>query len=150
MYVPPLRLDVSLDWEANRQCFVHPSRIHWLFSLKGVVMPFVTFGLFGWCMAHGAGISSIHLASSSSSTGKGGLGWAVMDGINVIMGSLSPMLVNQPDLARYCKKPRDAGWPQGAAVFVSKVVVFFLGLASTASIQEAWGVAYCTHHLFSF
>jgi NCS1 family nucleobase:cation symporter-1 len=67
-----------------------------------------------------------------------------MDGINVIMGSLSPMLVNQPDLARYCRKPRDAGWLQGAAVFVSKVVVFFLGLASTASIQGKWGTAYCT------
>ncbi|CBF87409.1 nucleobase cation symporter-1 family protein [Aspergillus nidulans FGSC A4] len=122
-------------------CFIHPTKIHWLFSLKGVVMPFVTFGLFGWCVAHGAGISSIHLASSTAPSGAN-LGWAVMDGINVIMGSLSPMLVNQPDLARYCRKPRDAGWPQGAAVFVSKVVVFFLGLASTASIQGKWGTAY--------
>ncbi|KAL4792647.1 permease for cytosine/purines, uracil, thiamine, allantoin-domain-containing protein, partial [Aspergillus venezuelensis] len=123
-------------------CFVHPSKIHWLFSIKGVVMPFVTFGLFGWCIAHGAGISSLSLANETTSTSDSNLGWAVMDGINVIMGSLSPMLVNQPDLARYCKAPRDAGWPQGAAVFVSKVIVFFLGLASTASIQGAWGTAY--------
>ncbi|KAL4746366.1 hypothetical protein BDW72DRAFT_210510 [Aspergillus terricola var. indicus] len=122
-------------------CFIHPIKIHWLFSLKGVVMPFVTFGLFGWCMARGTGISSIYLASSTAPSGAN-LGWAVMDGINVIMGSLSPMLVNQPDLARYCRKPRDAGWPQGAAVLVSKVVVFFLGLASTASIQGKWGTAY--------
>ncbi|KAL4875889.1 permease for cytosine/purines, uracil, thiamine, allantoin-domain-containing protein [Aspergillus karnatakaensis] len=123
-------------------CFVHPTKIHWLFTVKGVVMPFVTFGLFGWCLSHGAGISSINLASANSTESTSHLGWAVMDGINVIMGSLSPMLVNQPDLARYCKHPRDAGWPQGAAVFVSKVVVFFLGLASTASIQGAWGTAY--------
>ncbi|KAL4954532.1 permease for cytosine/purines, uracil, thiamine, allantoin-domain-containing protein [Aspergillus filifer] len=122
-------------------CFVHPTKIHWLFSIKGVVMPFVTFGLFGWCIAHGAGIRSLSLANEVSTSGTN-LGWAVMDGINVIMGSLSPMLVNQPDLARYCKAPRDAGWPQGAAVFVSKVIVFFLGLASTASIQGAWGTAY--------
>lgn len=108
-------------------------------------MPFVTFGLFGWCMSHGAGISSINLASNAAteSTSTVSLGWAVMDGINVIMGSLSPMLVNQPDLSRYCKHPRDAGWIQGAAVFVSKVIVFFLGLAATASIQGAWGTAYC-------
>ncbi|KAL4894073.1 permease for cytosine/purines, uracil, thiamine, allantoin-domain-containing protein [Aspergillus ambiguus] len=123
-------------------CFVHPTKIHWLFSAKGVVMPFITFGLFGWCMAQGAGISSIDLASKGTASSTPSLGWAIMDGINVIMGSLSPMLVNQPDLARYCKKPRDAGWVQGAAVFVSKVVVFFLGLASTASIQGAWGTAY--------
>ncbi|KAL4904097.1 hypothetical protein BDW74DRAFT_185766 [Aspergillus multicolor] len=124
-------------------CFVHPTKIHLLFSIKGIVMPFVTFGLFGWCIANGAGMGSIHLASASGSASPGtNLGWAVMDGINVIMGSLSPMLVNQPDLARYCKRPSDAGWPQGVAVFVSKVVVFFLGLASTASIQGKWGTAY--------
>ncbi|KAL3479620.1 permease for cytosine/purines, uracil, thiamine, allantoin-domain-containing protein [Aspergillus californicus] len=122
-------------------CFVHPTKIHLLFTVKGVIMPFVTFGLFGWCIAHGAGMSSIGLASQGTES-SGSLGWAVMDGINVIMGSLSPMVVNQPDLARYCKKPRDAGWPQGAAVFFSKVIVFFLGLASTASIQGVWGTAY--------
>lgn len=60
-----------------------------------------------------------------------------MTAINVIMGTLSPMLINQPDLARYCKRTSDASWVQGAAVFVSKVVVYFLGLAATASIQGA-------------
>ncbi|KAL4915376.1 permease for cytosine/purines, uracil, thiamine, allantoin-domain-containing protein [Aspergillus aurantiobrunneus] len=88
----------------------------------------------------------IRPASQSSNTT---LGWAVMDGINVIMGSLSTMLVNQVDLVRYCKKPRDAGWPQGVTVFVSKVVVFFLGLASTASIQGAWRVAYYLDHYWT-
>lgn len=65
-----------------------------------------------------------------------------MSSINVIMGGLSPMLVNQPNLARYCKDPRDAGFLQGVSLFVSSVVVFFLGLASTASIQAIWGTAY--------
>lgn len=37
------------------QCFVHPRRIHYLFTVKGLIMPFATFGLFGWCMAHGTG-----------------------------------------------------------------------------------------------
>ncbi|KAF9889716.1 hypothetical protein FE257_007022 [Aspergillus nanangensis] len=125
-------------------CFIHPTKIHWLFTAKGIIMPLVTFGLFGWCMAYGTGIRSIALASppSQSATPPVPLGWAVMDGINVIMGSLSPMLINQPDLSRYCKRPKDAGWPQGAAVFFSKVIVLFLGLAATASIQGAWGTAY--------
>ncbi|KAL6234046.1 hypothetical protein BDW75DRAFT_174181 [Aspergillus navahoensis] len=70
-----------------------------------------------------------------------------MDGIDVIMGSLSPMLVNYPDL----KKPRDLGGrrgPQGAAVFVSKIVVFFLGLASTARYRGSVELrAYLLGHL---
>lgn len=70
------------------------------------------------------------------------LGWSIMSGINTIFGGLSPMLVNQPDLARYCKKPRDAGFLQGLCVFFPTVLVFFLGLASTTSIQIKWGTAY--------
>lgn len=52
------------------------------------------------------------------------------------------MLVNQPDLARYCKDPRNAGILQGLSLFLSSVIVFFLGLASTASVQAIWGTAY--------
>ena len=70
------------------------------------------------------------------------LGWSIMAGINTIFGSLSPMLVNQPDLARYCKKPRDAGVLQGLFVFMPSVLVFFLGMASTTAIQNKWGTAY--------
>ncbi|KAF2243068.1 NCS1 nucleoside transporter [Trematosphaeria pertusa] len=125
-------------------CFVHPRRIHYLFTVKGLIMPFTTFGLFGWCMAHGTGLATIDAqnAAGAKVAATTATGWAIMNGINVVMGTLSPMLVNQPDLARYCKKPRDAGWLQGFAVFFSKVLIFFLGLATTSSIQGAYGKAY--------
>ncbi|KAJ9494342.1 hypothetical protein H2202_010125 [Exophiala xenobiotica] len=58
------------------------------------------------------------------------------------MGSLASLIVTQPDLSRYCRKVSDAGWLQGLCVFISKCLVFFLGLAATASIQGAWGKAY--------
>lgn len=103
-------------------------------------MPAAAFGLFGWCMAYGTGISSIN-ASDGTASGNS-LGWSIMSGINVVMGLLSPMLVNQPDLARYTKLPRDAGWPQGLCCFVAAIIVFFLGLASTTSMQGVWGEAY--------
>lgn len=90
-------------------------------------------------MANGTGLSTI---DSQSKSATGPLGWAIMSGINTVLGTLSPMLVNQPDLARYCKRPRDAGALQGASVFVAKVLVMFLGLAATSSIQGAWGTTY--------
>ncbi|KAK1541009.1 NCS1 nucleoside transporter [Colletotrichum paranaense] len=124
--------------------WVHPIHIHYIYTVKGFIMPFACFGLFGWCMSYGTGISNIGAASvaGASAAAKTPVGWAIMSGINVIMGSLSPMLVNQPDLARYCREPRDAGWLQGACVFFAKILVFFLGLASTTSLQGAWGKAY--------
>lgn len=121
--------------------FVHPRSIHLLFTIKGIIMPIVVFALFGWCMAHGSGISAIGNKLATPAKGVP-LGWSVMAGINAVMGTLSPMLVNQPDLSRYCKKVSDAGWHQGVAVFVAKTLVFFLGLATTASIQGAYGTAY--------
>jgi nucleobase:cation symporter-1, NCS1 family len=107
-------------------------------------MPVATFALFGLCMAIGGGISGMDAASEAgeSAASTTPLGWSIMSGINVIMGGLSPMLVNQPDLARYCQKPRDAGALQGASVFFTLILVFFLGLASTTSIQAVWGEAY--------
>lgn len=107
-------------------------------------MPVAAFAVFGWCMANGGGLGSMDLASAEgqSSASVTPLGWSIMAGINTIFGSLSPMLVNQPDLARYCKKSRDAGPIQGISVFVASVIVFFLGMASTTSMQAKWGVAY--------
>ncbi|KAJ4424436.1 hypothetical protein N0V82_000958 [Gnomoniopsis sp. IMI 355080] len=123
--------------------WVHPSKIHYIFTVKGFIMPFATFGLFGWCLAYGGGISSMDTANAAAVSSQATpLGWLIMSGINVVMGGLSPMLVNQPDLARYCKEPRDAGWIQGACVFFVNILVFFLSLASTASMQGVWGTAY--------
>jgi NCS1 family nucleobase:cation symporter-1 len=121
--------------------FIHPSRIQWFFTFKGIIMPIATFGLFGWCMAEGRGISTIGNELTKPADGVP-LGWAIVAGINAIMGSLASLIVTQPDLSRYCRKVSDAGWLQGLCVFISKCLVFFLGLAATASIQGAWGKAY--------
>jgi len=124
--------------------WIHPKSIHYVFTIKGMTMPIAAFAIFGWCMANGGGLGAMDLASQGGefSSSVTPLGWSIMAGINTIFGSLSPMLVNQPDLARYCKKPRDAGPIQGVSVFVSSVIVFFLGMAATTSMQARVGVAH--------
>lgn len=92
-------------------------------------------------MTAGAGISAINTPIVGTSTGVP-LGWAVMSGINTIFGGFSPLLINQPDLSRYCRRPFDAVWPQGAGMFTSSVLVFFMGMAGTASMAGAYGTAY--------
>ncbi|KAH0265858.1 hypothetical protein KCU91_g11167, partial [Aureobasidium melanogenum] len=124
--------------------WVHPKSIHYIFTVKGFTMPVAAFALFGCAMSMGAGLGDMDIASKAGelSSSVTPLGWSIMSGINTIFGGLSPMLVNQPDFARYCKKPRDAGLLQGLCVFFPTVLVFFLGLASTTSIQIKWGTAY--------
>ncbi|KAI4723713.1 hypothetical protein E4T49_08562 [Aureobasidium sp. EXF-10728] len=124
--------------------WVHPKSIHYIFTVKGFTMPVAALALFGCCMSIGGGLGDLDIASKAGelSSSVTPLGWSIMAGINTIFGGLSPMLVNQPDLARYCKKPRDAGFLQGVCVFFPSVLVFFLGMASTTSIQAKWGTAY--------
>ena len=115
------------------QVWIHPRSMRWIFTVKGFTMPAAAFGLFGWCMAHGGGLSGMNLAAPSGSAVMTPLGWSIMAGVNSIFGALSPMIVNQPDLARYCKKPSDAGALQGVSVFGAGVLVFFLGEISALS-----------------
>ncbi|KAK8136595.1 uracil permease [Apiospora sp. TS-2023a] len=124
--------------------FIHPTKIRHLFTIKGIVMPIATFGFFGWAIANGAGLGALDTANKAGEkvAATTTLGWSVMNGINVIMGTLSPMLVNQPDLARYCQKPWHAGALQGIVAFTAKVLVLFLGLASTAVLTPTLGKAY--------
>ncbi|KIW28238.1 uncharacterized protein PV07_07917 [Cladophialophora immunda] len=119
---------------------IHPRNAHWVFVVKGSVMPVAIFGLFGWCMANGAGISAIGnpLAKQADTP----LGWAMLSGINSVIGISAGLLVSQPDMARYSVNPRAAGIPQGFFLAIPKLLVLFLGLASTASMQGKWGTAY--------
>lgn len=118
--------------------------MHYIFTVKGCTMPIAAFAVFGWCMANGGGLGALDLVSQEGTAAAATtpLGWSIMSGINTIFGSLSPMLVNQPDFARYTKKPSDAGIGQGISCFVSSVIIFFLGTAATTSMQAVYGEAY--------
>lgn len=65
-----------------------------------------------------------------------------MAGINSVAGSIITEVVSSPDLARYAKKPSDAGWPQGLAIFTSKSFVILMGIASCAAAHTMYGIAY--------
>jgi hypothetical protein len=48
----------------------------------------------------------------------------------------------QPDLTRYTKRPKDAGWRQASSIFASKTLIFFFGIGATAAVQGKFGEAY--------
>lgn len=49
------------------------------------------------------------------------------------------MITNQSDVSRYAKEPRQAGWPQGFTIFVTKSVMASMSIVATASLQSRYG-----------
>jgi NCS1 family nucleobase:cation symporter-1 len=58
------------------------------------------------------------------------------------MGALAPVLINQPDIARYGHSYADVTWSQGIGILLSKVLVMFLSTATTATVTQVLGKSY--------
>ncbi|CVL06975.1 related to uracil permease [Fusarium mangiferae] len=120
---------------------VHPRKIKFLFAAESIICPLACIGVFSWCVSYGGGIRMNSLASTTEAKG-GALGWAMLNGINSCLGVTSALLVNQPDLTRYTRRPKDAGWRQASSIFLSKTLIFFFGIGATAAVQGKFGHAY--------
>ncbi|CAK5272608.1 unnamed protein product [Mycena citricolor] len=122
---------------------IHPSKIHWLWPLKALIIPPAIFGFFIWAVTQAGSDWGTFNTNVTAAPAKGAaLGWAIMSGINTVMGTLSPMILNQPDIARYARRPRDAGWPQGLSMLVIKTLIFFLAMSTACALEVLYGKAY--------
>ncbi|KAH3663509.1 hypothetical protein OGAPHI_004910 [Ogataea philodendri] len=120
--------------------FLHPKQVRWFFTIKGIIMPIAAFGLFIFCMIKGGGPGDYDIGIKVEQVTSQGNEWIRM--INTIIGSVSAMIINQPDIARYSKKPRDALWPQSIGYIPSTIAILLIGMASNASIRKAYGESY--------
>lgn len=84
-------------------CFFRPYQLKKFFWFKGFIMLPAVAGVFIYCMIESRGKVSNTLAQSSVT---GGVGWAIMHGINSGMGNTATLITNQPDIARWSKSPR--------------------------------------------
>ncbi|OAA59758.1 NCS1 nucleoside transporter [Niveomyces insectorum RCEF 264] len=120
---------------------VHPSKIKFLFAAESICCPLACIGVFAWCVHYGGGIQIDSVSATVPATGSA-LGWAMLNGVNSCLGVTSALLVNQPDLTRYTRRPKDAGWRQASSIFASKTLIFFFGIGATAAVQGRFQQAY--------
>ncbi|KDQ57991.1 hypothetical protein JAAARDRAFT_57789 [Jaapia argillacea MUCL 33604] len=120
--------------------FIHPSNIRRAFEVKAFILPPCAIGLTAWACVKAGGFGKFNLATKTTIHGSA-LGWAWMNGINTVISSVSPMMLNQPDLARYATKPGEAGVYQGWAMFICKILVSFMSVATTSALKVAYGGA---------
>lgn len=118
----------------------HPRQIRLFFRVKAFILPFATLGIFLFCCIKGGGPGSWSIGEEIQRTNTVGNEW--MSIINSVFGTLSPMIINQPDIARYAKRKQDVVIPQAIGFIPSKIMMLVFGMVATVSIRRAYGEMY--------
>lgn len=120
---------------------IHPTKIRHFFTFKALVLPWATLGIFIYCCVVGHGPGNFDLGIKIY-TDSYTVGWNFMYCMNSILGSISAMIINQPDVARYSKKPSSPLLPQFIGFMLSKVAIQLFAMVAVASYYRVSGVAY--------
>ncbi|KAF4340516.1 allantoin transport [Fusarium beomiforme] len=121
--------------------FVHPTVLRHLFVVKSVATTAALFGVMGWAVhMNGGSLGDFKMGYKELSGSK--LVWPMIQAINAVMAALCPILVNQPDVARYATRPEQATWSQSTGILISKVLVMFLSCGTTSAAAGFLGKTY--------
>jgi len=121
--------------------FIHPSAAKHIFTVKSVFLPVSAFAFIGGLVRLAGGSLDLTVVDPVRPASGEAFSWAFLTGLNAIFGTISPMLVNQPDIARYAVRPGVALWPQAVSMMSGKFVVFVLGIVSSAACKQIYGVS---------
>ncbi|KAL5424189.1 hypothetical protein PMIN04_003373 [Paraphaeosphaeria minitans] len=123
--------------------FIHPKVLRHLFVVKAVYTTIALFGVLGWAIsANGGTLGNFHYTTKQARLSGSALVWPMIQAINSVMGALAPVLINQPDIAWYGHSYKDVTWSQGVGILISKVLVMFLGTATTSAATNVLGESY--------
>ncbi|KAL1602588.1 hypothetical protein SLS60_006004 [Paraconiothyrium brasiliense] len=123
--------------------FIHPKVLRHLFVVKAVYTTIALFGVLGWAIsANGGTLGEFKYTTKQARLSGSALVWPMIQAINSVMGALAPVLINQPDIARYGHSYKDVTWSQGMGILISKVLVMFLGTATTSAATNVLGESY--------
>ncbi|EIW67353.1 hypothetical protein TREMEDRAFT_33665 [Tremella mesenterica DSM 1558] len=118
--------------------FVHPSTARHIFTIKSFILPVSAFAFLGGVVHLAGGTLDFKLIQKSQAHGTK-LSWALLQGLNAIFGTISPMLINQPDIGRYANRPSSALHPQFWSMWINKIIVFFIGVVTAAASAKMFG-----------
>lgn len=106
-------------------------QIKHLFTVKAYVVPTAGVAFFIWAIVRAKGIGPIvhQGATASGST----LAWAIVSGIMSAIANFATLIVNDPDFARFARRPKDALLPQFLSIPCGFAVTSFIGIIVTSS-----------------
>jgi NCS1 family nucleobase:cation symporter-1 len=114
-------------------------KIRHLFTVKAYFVPVAGIAYFGWAIAKAGGIGPI---VHQPNTAKGGdLAWGVTKGIMTSISNFATLILNDPDFARFARKPRDALWSQLVTIPIGFAATSFIGIIVSSSSAVIYGEA---------
>ncbi|KAI5247928.1 hypothetical protein E4T42_05880 [Aureobasidium subglaciale] len=123
--------------------FIHPKVLRHLFVVKAVYTTISLLGVLGWTIsANGGKLGDFEYTTKQTQLSGHDLIWPMISAINSVMGALAPVLINQPDIARYGHSYSDVTWSQGVGILISKVLVMFISTATTAAATNVLGKSF--------
>ena len=112
-------------------------KIRHLFTIKAWFVPVAGMAYFGWAIARAGGIGPIvHQPSAAKGSD---LAWGIVKGIMTSIANFAALIVNDPDFARFARKPRDALWSQLFTIPIGFAVTSFIGIIVSSSSVVIYG-----------
>ena len=125
-------LSFFLFWFGSLPAIWFPvHKIRHLFTVKAYFVPVAGLTFFIWAIVRAHGIGPI-VKQPSTLTGSA-LGWAIVQGIMSSIANFATLIVNDPDFARFARKPKDALWSQLFTIPIGFAVTSFIGIIVSSS-----------------
>src|SRR4051812_33740863 len=108
--------------------FIYPPvhKIRHLFTVKAFVVPVAGVSYFIWAIVRAKGIGPI--IHQPNTLHGSALAWAIIKGIMSSIANFATLIVNDPDFARFARKPRDALWSQLITIPMGFALTSFIGI----------------------
>ncbi|KAJ5613308.1 hypothetical protein N7510_006502 [Penicillium lagena] len=106
-------------------------KIRHLFTVKAYFSPACAVAFFGWAIARAHGLGPI-ITQPNTAHGSA-FGWAIVKSIMNCIANFAALVINNPDFARYARKPKDALWAQLITIPMGFAVTSFIGIIVSSS-----------------
>ncbi|KAK0104131.1 hypothetical protein ONS96_005227 [Cadophora gregata f. sp. sojae] len=106
-------------------------KIRHLFTVKAYVVPTAGIAFFIWAIVRAKGIGPIVKQPNTSHGSK--LAWGMVTGIMSAISNFATLIVNDPDFARFARKPKDAFWSQLLTIPCGFGLTSFIGIIVSSS-----------------
>ena len=131
-------LSFFLFWLCSLPAIWFPvHKIRHLFTVKAYFVPTAGVAYFIWTIVKAKGIGPI-VHQSGSAQGSD-LAWGMVSGIMSSIANFATLIVNDPDFARFARKPSDALWSQFITIPVGFAVTSFIGIIVSSSSTVLYG-----------
>jgi NCS1 family nucleobase:cation symporter-1 len=119
--------------------FIYPpvEKIRHLFTVKAYFVPTAGIAFFIWAIVRARGIGPI--VHQSGTLHGSALGWGMVRGIMSAIANFATLIVNDPDFARFAKKPSNAFLPQLITIPVGFAITSFIGIIVSSSSTVIFG-----------